>query len=67
MQKVATRQPCGAVSLRYDAAHNETSQHGRREVCTPSSTKPLVTVIIIFKLKLKRLLVTFFIVFKGSG
>jgi len=35
-QNVATRQPCGAVSL------NETAPHGRRELCTLSSAQPLV-------------------------
>jgi len=38
VQKVATRQPCGAVSLRCDAAQRD----GRRELCTLSSAQPLV-------------------------
>jgi len=37
-KKVATRQPCGAVSLRGDAAQRDLP-HGRRELCTLSSAQ----------------------------
>jgi len=37
-EKVATRQPYGAVSLRCDAAQRDGAEH---ELCTPLSAQPL--------------------------
>ena len=43
MQKVATRQPCCAVSLRCNAAQRDGA--ARPELCTLSSAQPLVVCV----------------------